>query len=96
MTNFNKTKKCKLILFLVMLVILINSTLGWKSSESRVHQYITNESKEIWQFIPYEVKEHLTNSLVTNLSINCNICDDKYERIYVTTNLCSHTGKTGL
>ena len=43
---------------------------------SYVHQYLTNESGALWPLIPYEIKQHLTNSLSQNLDSNFDTGDD--------------------
>ena len=56
--------KRKIILQIFVLFILATSVSAFSSSYPNVvHEYITNESQEVWSLIPYEIKNHLRNSL---------------------------------
>lgn len=68
-----------LLLILVGFVLLvINPVQGYKinTPDSTVHQYISKESKDVWNSIPNEIQQHLTNEINNSLNIIYNNGDD--------------------
>ncbi len=62
-------KKVKLLFASGLILILLTySIFAYKINPTPVHEHITNESKEVWPLIPYEIKLHLGKSI--NASIN--------------------------
>ena len=53
--------------FVVLIVFIAISTTVYSYKQDPpnnvTHQFITNESKEIWMFMPYEIKLHLLNDI---------------------------------
>ncbi|HLD15770.1 MAG TPA: FG-GAP-like repeat-containing protein [Candidatus Nanoarchaeia archaeon] len=67
-----KNKRIFNLLFIVVLLILIFPIVNAYNVESgeEVHQYLTNESKAVWEQIPFEIKNHSTNSITRTSSDN--------------------------
>src|SRR3989338_8276530 len=52
---------------LFLFIVLLNISLAYKmESGTEVHQHITNESQNVWQLIPNEIKQHIKNPIHTN------------------------------
>lgn len=61
----------KLIVVSMLLMFSINIVIVYSYSPdtpTHVHQYITNESKEVWKLLPHEIKSNLFNSLGRSIS----------------------------
>ncbi|MBI2667422.1 hypothetical protein HYX17_01480 [Candidatus Woesearchaeota archaeon] len=57
-----------ILLVIVVLILVTNISLAYnRDPPENVHQYITNESQDVWKLIPLEIKEHLTTPLNQNL-----------------------------
>jgi len=54
----------KLLFVLMIFLVVVNRVYAYKVEiNAEVHQYITNESSSTWKSIPYEIKQHLRNSI---------------------------------
>jgi len=55
------------IILLLLIFVLVPNIMAYKMEplNNIVHQYITNESQEVWKLIPYEIKNHLSGSLLS-------------------------------
>ena len=62
-----KEDKGKFILALILVIFIVTSIRVYSYKQDPpnnvTHQFITNESKEIWKLIPYEIKLHLLNDI---------------------------------
>jgi hypothetical protein len=70
-----KTHKTLLIFLLIVFIISLSNVNAYKINPP-VHQYLTNESKEVWKFTPEEINDHLLTSLNQNLNGIYNSGDD--------------------
>lgn len=64
-----KIKNIYILVYLITFSIIINSVYAYEMSppDRVTHQHMTNESKEIWISIPYEMKIHIDNPINLNL-----------------------------
>src|SRR3989338_4952486 len=61
-----------ILVYLIMLTISISNIYAYKMTppDNVTHQHITNESKEIWDSIPYEIRIHIDNPINQNLDVS--------------------------
>ncbi len=64
-----KVNKLITILLLVIIVVPLVSSYKIEPGESATHQKITKEAIDVWEWIPYEIKNHTGNSIDGNLDL---------------------------
>ncbi len=60
-------KLIKLMMVALICILIVFSAYGHGGEPSKpTHQYITNESGQLWKLMPYEIKQHLNRSMYAN------------------------------
>lgn len=69
----NKKRILYFILIVALILSLVQLSVAYKQDpdeDTPVHQHITKEALEVWSQIPYEIKDHASNSIYTDLASN--------------------------